>query len=175
MDMYEVGRQIQTLRKLKGMTQTDLGDCMGVSFQAVSKWERGETLPDTALLPELAAVLGTSIDNILMGKDRANRFCRKMTLAQAWEAIACFGRIGELLGTDNHFYTGAIEGVDKKMQIDMHAYLQEPYTKEAMVAEAVMQCIQNGAYVELSDIQKGFANQHWRDLVLEYARKYGIA
>ncbi len=53
MNIEKVGLQISELRKNKGLTQNDLGERLGVSFQAVSKWERGETLPDTTILPEL--------------------------------------------------------------------------------------------------------------------------
>ena len=53
-DNEAVGRQIALLRTDKGLTQSELGERLGVSFQAVSKWERGETLPDTGLLPDLA-------------------------------------------------------------------------------------------------------------------------
>ena len=41
MDMQKVGGQISVLRKGRGLTQNDLGERLGVSFQAVSKWERG--------------------------------------------------------------------------------------------------------------------------------------
>ena len=41
MDMEKVGSQIAALRKNKGMTQNDLGERLGVTFQAVSKWETG--------------------------------------------------------------------------------------------------------------------------------------
>ncbi len=174
MNMNYVGKQIAILRKQKSLTQNELGERLGVSFQAVSKWERGETLPDTALLPQLANILETSIDNILTGRERADKFRSRVSIAQVREAIECFIHIGELLGYDNNFYTGAIAGIDNKMQLDMHSYLQNPYTKEALIAEATMQCIQNGAYVDLSDIQKGFEDQHWRDIVSNYARKYGV-
>ncbi len=174
MNLNYAGKQIGILRKQKGLTQNELAERLGVSFQAVSKWERGETLPDTALLPQLANILETSIDNILIGSERADKFRSRVSMAQVREAIDCFIRIGELLGCDNNFYTGAIEGVDNKMQLDIHSYLQEPYMKEALIAEATMQCIQNGAYVDLSDIKKGFENQHWRDIVSNYARKYGV-
>ncbi|MBQ6795652.1 MAG: helix-turn-helix transcriptional regulator, partial [Clostridia bacterium] len=70
MNTDKVAQQIATLRKSKGLTQSELGERVGVSFQAVSKWERGETLPDITLLPELAIVLETSIDNILLGGER---------------------------------------------------------------------------------------------------------
>ena len=62
MEIKTVGNQIAMLRKQKGLTQNDLGERLGVSFQAVSKWERGETLPDTAILLDMAEVLETTVD-----------------------------------------------------------------------------------------------------------------
>lgn len=174
LDLKKVGQQIFSLRKNKNITQNELGERLGVSFQAVSKWERGETLPDTALLPDLATVLETSIDNILLGGERLLNFKCKVTLQQIREGIECFIKLGELLGKDNLFYVGAMEGVDRKMNIEMEKYLANSYTKEAMIAEAAVQCIQNGAYIDLSDIQKSFQHEHWIHIVTEYAQKYGI-
>lgn len=64
-DAVEIGRRISRLRKEKDMTQPALADRMGVSFQAVSNWERGMSMPDIGKLPELAEVLGVSIDELL--------------------------------------------------------------------------------------------------------------
>lgn len=66
--MKKVGRRISELRKRKNMTQLELADRMGISFQAVSNWERGNSMPDISKLPELAEILGTSIDDIIGGK-----------------------------------------------------------------------------------------------------------
>ncbi len=63
--MNTIGKNIYTLRKQNGLTQEELAGKIGVTYQAVSKWENGTTAPDIALLPELAAVLGTSIDALL--------------------------------------------------------------------------------------------------------------
>ncbi len=63
--MNTIGKNIQTLRKQNGFTQEELAGRLGVTYQAVSKWENGATAPDISLLPELAAVLGTSIDALL--------------------------------------------------------------------------------------------------------------
>ena len=49
-------------RKAKGMTQAALAASIGVTFQAVSKWETGRSAPDVFLLPALAAVFGCPID-----------------------------------------------------------------------------------------------------------------
>lgn len=66
-DAVEIGRRISRLRKEKDMTQPALADKMGVSFQAVSNWERGASMPDIGKLPELAEALGVSVDELLGG------------------------------------------------------------------------------------------------------------
>jgi tellurite methyltransferase len=56
---------ISRYRKELGLTQEALGEKLGVSFQAVSKWETGYTVPETALLPSLAKNLNISVDKLL--------------------------------------------------------------------------------------------------------------
>ncbi len=57
------------LRKEKGLSQEELADKLAVSRQAISKWERGESLPDTDNLIRLAKLYGVSIDEIVGIKD----------------------------------------------------------------------------------------------------------
>jgi len=64
-NMELVGANIMRFRKEAGMTQTDLADKMGISFQAVSNWERGQSCPDVAKLIELSQLFGVSVDAIL--------------------------------------------------------------------------------------------------------------
>ena len=61
----KVGAYIMILRKARKYTQQGLAEKLGVSHQAVSNWERGESMPDISILPKLAALLGTTTDNIL--------------------------------------------------------------------------------------------------------------
>ena len=63
-----IGKRIAQLRKDKGMTQEDLAQRMGVSPQAVSKWENDNACPDISLLPLLAKQLDVSVDELLSGK-----------------------------------------------------------------------------------------------------------
>ena len=53
-NMIEIGRRISTYRKEKGLTQMGLANELGVSYQAVSNWERGESMPDIAKLEDLS-------------------------------------------------------------------------------------------------------------------------
>ena len=67
MDAHIVGDRIAKLRKSHNMTQKQLADELSVTYKAVSKWETGAGLPDIAMLPTLASVLGVSIDEIVSG------------------------------------------------------------------------------------------------------------
>lgn len=173
MDMKKIGQQICYLRKAKGLTQADLGERLGVSFQAVSKWERGETLPDITLLPALSDALETTIDNILRVEDRPV-FKRRITVSQIKDGIECFEKIGELLGKDSYFYTGAIKGIDEKMNIDFSACFTDLYIKEMYIAEAIIQCIMNGAYIDPIDIKNSFEFENPRKQIEMRLEKYGI-
>lgn len=63
-----IGSRIARLRKEKKMTQEALAEQMGVSAQAVSKWENDQSCPDIGLLPKLSRVLGVSTDELLTGE-----------------------------------------------------------------------------------------------------------
>ena len=67
MDMT-IGKRIALLRKEKGLTQEELAGHMGVSPQAVSKWENDQTCPDISALPRLARLLGVTVDELLEGQ-----------------------------------------------------------------------------------------------------------
>lgn len=60
-----LGSKILECRQNKGMTQEELAGRIGVTPQALSKWERGQSLPDVALLSDLCAILGCSADYLL--------------------------------------------------------------------------------------------------------------
>lgn len=63
--MNAIGKNILKMRKQLGMTQEELAGRLNVSFQAVSKWENGVSMPDVSTLPLLAKSLGCSIDSLL--------------------------------------------------------------------------------------------------------------
>lgn len=68
-DNYKTGNRITLLRKEKGLTGEKFAELLGVSAQAVSKWENGKCLPETSLLPRVSEILGTSIDSLLIPKE----------------------------------------------------------------------------------------------------------
>ena len=76
-DQQRIGANIMKARKAKGYTQMTLADALGVSFQAVSNWERGQTCPDIANLSALSRLLDISIDELL-GNRRAAEITREI-------------------------------------------------------------------------------------------------
>lgn len=67
-DINVISKRIKNARVQKNMTQMDLADAMGVSYQAVSNWERGNSLPDISKIEQLCKELDISFD-VLLGSD----------------------------------------------------------------------------------------------------------
>ena len=64
-DTNNLGKKIASVRKKAKLTQSDLASRVGVTAQAVSKWERGNACPDIAILDEIANALGISLSELL--------------------------------------------------------------------------------------------------------------
>ena len=73
MNHYVTGATIRRLREERGMTQSELGEKIGVSSKTVSKWETAKGLPDIVLLQPLAQALGISVIELMNGEPIINR------------------------------------------------------------------------------------------------------
>ena len=65
MTTIKINEQISFLRKQKGLTQEELANALGVTNQAVSKWESAQCCPDIQLLPDIAKLFDVSVDELL--------------------------------------------------------------------------------------------------------------
>ena len=171
-DPKRVGAQISALRKAKQLTQSELGERLSISFQAVSKWERGEALPDTSILPALAHALDTSIDNILIGGEKIVRYKGKLMVKDMREGINCLERIGFLLGKQHPIYRHAIDGISEKMSTDIDAMLEDEYLRECLLLEVILQNLIMGYYFDPVDVKNNFKHEKWYNLFCEHAKKY---
>lgn len=81
--MEHIGTKIKELRKKNDMTQEKLADYLGVSFQAISKWETGAASPDLALIVPIAKLLDVSTDELL-GLNPEKDEPRKKELDELW-------------------------------------------------------------------------------------------
>ena len=68
MDQSKIGKFIAECRKQKNLTQMQLSEKLGITDKAVSKWERGITMPDTSIMLELCEILGISVNELLIGE-----------------------------------------------------------------------------------------------------------
>lgn len=66
----QFGEFLYRLRREKGLTQQELADMVGITNKAVSKWETGESYPETALLIPLAEIFGITVDELLRGEKK---------------------------------------------------------------------------------------------------------
>lgn len=69
-----LGQRIAALRKQRCLTQEEVAGRLGVSAQAVSKWENDQTCPDISLLPALADLLGVTTDTLLRGPQASETY-----------------------------------------------------------------------------------------------------
>lgn len=112
MDQEKIGQLLRELRLQNNMTQKNLADQMGLSPKTISKWECGQGCPDLAVLPELAGILGVSMEDLLSGRlpERSQNggnmknlnfyvcpHCGNMITASGSPALSCCGRVLEPL------------------------------------------------------------------------------
>lgn len=86
MNIY-FGKNLKSFRLSKDLTQEKLADCIGVSFQAISKWERGEGYPDITILPVISTFFGVTIDDLL-GVSRAEIEEKIVSLIEEYDNIS---------------------------------------------------------------------------------------
>lgn len=72
-----IGENIKRMRRERDLTQEEIATHLGISFQSISKWERGDGYPDITMLPSLANYFGISIDELLGMSEIAknNQYC----------------------------------------------------------------------------------------------------
>lgn len=63
----QIGANISALRRQRGMTQAELAERLNYTDKAVSKWERGDSIPDAVTLVQLAGEFGVSLDELVNG------------------------------------------------------------------------------------------------------------
>lgn len=69
MDQAKIGQFIATRRKAVSLTQAELAEKLGITDRAVSKWETGRAMPDTALMLDLCGILKISVNDLLCGEE----------------------------------------------------------------------------------------------------------
>lgn len=174
LNLDEIGRFIQACRKDGSMTLAELSERLGVTAQAVSNWERGETLPDVSVLPDLAAALHCSVDAILSGGSGCGGYRRYITVAQMRGALTCIQQLGELLGQDHFIYQCVIDALDARMNTTIERAFSDPHIFEVFVGEFLLECVRRGDHVDPRDVTAHLQPCRSREYILRVLREKGI-
>lgn len=147
MDCVKIGKLIFKLRKEKNLTQKNIADALGIQSKTVSKWECGLGCPDLSLWPDLSAILGVDMKQMMEGEITPNkpdsgniekvRFyvcpsCGNILVSTGSASIFCCGRQLEyLLPSDA---SSAPKITVEEMDTDYYATLDHPMTKEHYIS-----------------------------------------
>ncbi len=169
-----IGQFIQSRRKFARLTQAELSERLNVTEQAVSNWERGESLPNTALLPDLAMILNTSVDELLGAGSCTWRYRRRVTVERMEEAINFIRDLRELLGSDHFMYRTMVDALNARMNSNVEKAFTSEQCRDAYVCEAILACVQNGDYVDIDDVKKNITSEKPREFTVKALREMGM-
>ena len=124
-----IGDKILELRKSLSLTQEKLGEQLGISNQAVSKWENGDSMPDILILPKLCEILGITIDALLEAEKPISRDRESVLMAfrdyaletgaskALLEAFICTGQIYDFSTNFSNTLPDSIPELDQDQTI----------------------------------------------------------
>lgn len=99
-----IGKNIKRLRQNKGITQEKLGEILGISSQAVSKWENGSAFPDIMMLPDIADYFGITIDELMGYKLNALTYKEQFVKFMVGNGILTLGEYKSKNGQIKNYY-----------------------------------------------------------------------
>jgi len=148
-DMNKVAKNIKSARTKKNMTQMNLADEMGVSYQAVSNWERGNSMPDISKLPELCKILDISFEELVGERTAQTEVAEKMMRDEnADVTLEEMAQVGQLVKPDK-IERKANETMEKGKKISFSALIGlAPF----MAGETLSKMAEEIAEVDLSKL-----------------------
>ena len=189
MNNYVTGAVIKQLREKCGMTQSELGERIGVSDKTFSKWETAKGLPDISLLQPLAQTLGVSVIELMNGEPIANKnisanllrskfyvcpVCGNAIHCSGDAVVSCCGVTLPALGAeepdDNHSIL--IEAVEDEHFIT----IEHPMTKQHYISFIIFVTTDRFQMVKLypeGDAQTRF-RRHGHGFLYYYCNQHGL-
>ena len=175
LNLEEIGRFIQSNRKKLEMTQEELGERLEVSAQAVSNWERGETMPEISVMADLALLFDCSMDAIVNAGKDIGQFRRRVTVAQMREAFECIHRLHDILGEDHFVYSTMASALNAKMNSDIKPAFSNPRIMDAYICECLIGCVRDGnAWVDIQDVKRNIQSPKAAEWTIRCLRELGM-
>ncbi|MCK5731799.1 MAG: helix-turn-helix transcriptional regulator [Tenericutes bacterium] len=172
MNTIEIGKYIKMKRVEMHLTQKGLADKLQISFQAVSKWETGTTLPDTSLLIKLSDILDVTVDQILNAGEFRKSMNKKIIVNDIVTALKSIPKLKEVLGPNNVIYSNMMSGLANMVKPDLETILNDKESLEILVAKSVIQLLIDGYYITDEEINSHFGTEGIRLKLLKVSKKY---
>ncbi len=172
MNTIEIGKYIRRRRIEKNMTQKELAEKLNISFQAVSKWETGTTLPDTSILLALSDVLVVSVDQILNAGEFRERMNKQINVEEVKAALKSILMLKKVLGPKNGIVSTMFTALNEGRETPFEEDLMNKEKREIILAKSVIQLIIDGYSLSEEDAIKNFPTEAVRKKVLMYQEKY---
>ena len=99
---------------------------------------------------------------------------RQINITDMKKGLNCLKNAGEHLGAENIIYRAAVNGINKDLNTDIEEAFTNDYVFEAFLAEAIIQNLMAGLYVDISDVKNNFKHEHFKNIVVNYCDRYGI-
>ena len=172
MNIIEIGKFIRAKRIEKHLTQQELATKLQISFQAVSKWETGITVPDTSLLLGLSEILEVTVDQILNAGEFRKPINKRINVEEVFDALRSIPKLKDVLGPNNHLYNRMMTGLVGMFRVDLDNAMADYNILETHAAKSVVQLIVDGYYIVEEDIEKYFRADKVKDAIIKYSKKY---
>lgn len=172
MNLVEIGKYLKRKRIDMHMTQKDLAKRLNISFQTISKWETGNSLPITAVLLPLSDLLEVSIEQILSAGEFREKKNKKVNVKEVKEAMESIIRLKIILGPNNGIYKSMINGINKDYDIDFEKAILDPQIREVLIAQSCIQLIIDGYDVAIEDIEEHITSESVREKLRGFLKKY---
>ena len=155
MDQQKIGRFIASLRKQKGMTQSELAEKLMLSEKTISKWECGKGLPEVSLMMPLCEILGISVNELLSGEKLSQEQYKPQAESKLIEHIKKSNRDNKqkLIAS---FIIAISVSIILAMSVFFANIVEELYIKIFLLVFAVAFLVLGVAFACVLDVQVGY-------------------
>ena len=164
-DTMKVAQKIREARNARNMTQMALADEMGVSYQAVSNWERGNSMPDISKLEQLCNVLHITIYELLGTDDPQAKTVSKILGKEELPELEELAQIAPML--DPEIIKEAAAESTKKHQVNWHAIMQMAPFLDAQTLDEILEDAEPGDYSQIIALAPFLSQETLDKLVLQ--------
>ena len=164
-DTMKVAQKIREARNARNMTQMALADEMGVSYQAVSNWERGNSMPDISKLEQLCNALHITVYELLGTESEQARTVSKIMEKAELPELEELEEIASMVAPET--IKAAAEEAAKKRKIDWNTIMQMAPFLDQQTLDELLEHVEPGDYGRIMGLAPFLSSQTLDKLVLQ--------